>query len=531
MNKNHDRNINKNVKITITSNNVELRDLTSKLIFMKILSGVNSISSASLDFAIPYTSHDDLKRVYDLSRCELGNDFIINVDEGKGSSLLFVGVLISKDLNLENNYAYISLTLKHQLIKLDQAVRSQVFKNKKNSEIAQSLCTWSGIRVDNEVTDDHPNEQLIQFRCSDWQIFRYCLGVNGSWFIPEPGHIRIIKPKLNHPGPVIDAKDGHLIEKGRWQFSIIDQPPKLTLSAWDIQKSEAVSVVAKSTNMVDGRLAEHNNSSLSKVGWDISLGIWPSYSSLNRCTDALLQNIRQSSINCEFKAVGSTKYKLGETLTLTGFGHDFDGSGIITAVNHTFTPSKWTTIVTIGEPVHTLSNNFSLPGVNGLQPAIVDSYAEVDPQGLFRINVNLPILNSHNNKNQIWARFAMPYASKEASFICYPEPGDEVILSFYDDNPCYPVIVGSLHNPQRTPVIKPGDGHGMKGWKSASSELGFDPNQETINMSVPNAFIQIKESGVEAASEMDVKIKSKKQISIDGEDSVTINSRLIDLKK
>ena len=49
----------------------------------------------------------------------------------------------------------------------------------------------------------------------------------------------------------------------------------------------------------------------------------------------------------------------------------------------------------------------------------------------------------------VWARMAHVYATEDCGFVFYPEVGDEVVLGFFDDDPTYPVILGSLYSSKR----------------------------------------------------------------------------------
>lgn len=521
---------NNNVTIIISSNNSNFISLANKLAFMRVSYGVNSIPSASLDFAIPYTEQDDLSKVTDLSLCELGKDIEIKVDEGSGGKVIFRGIIVSKELTIENNNAYFSMRLKHPLVKLENIIRSQIFKDKTNSEIAHQLCTFSDITVENQLIDDIKNEQLVQFQCSDWHFFRYCLDANGFWFIPGPRSVKFIKPEIKNAHQVLYAKNGDFIDTGRWKSSLLGQPRILKVNAWDMKSSRTLSVEAKPADIFKGTFFPNDKGSLGDANWNIDVGIEQSKLSLSRYANSLLQKIQLGSVSGEFKVLGSTKYKLGETLELNGFGHDFDGAGIVTGVQHTFTPSMWTTSLTIGEHSLVKSKILSLPGINGLYPGRIASYAEVDPQGLFRIQVHLPILSENDGMNKIWARFAMPYASKDVGFICYPEPGDEVLLSFYEGNPNHAVIIGSVHNPSRAPAINPGESAGMKGWCSKNMQHMVDLQNNNIKLGVKNNTFTMDASDIDIKLDGSLRVNSK-EVSIKGERKVTIKGNKIDLTK
>ncbi|VDZ51050.1 Uncharacterized protein conserved in bacteria [Serratia odorifera] len=81
-----------------------------------------------------------------------------------------------------------------------------------------------------------------------------------------------------------------------------------------------------------------------------------------------------------------------------------------------------------------------------------------DPRGKSwnRLPVKVPVLG----EEIIWARMGHVYASDHSGVTFYPEAGDEVVLGFVGD---MPVIMASLHNPQRKAAIEPDEKNAKKG--------------------------------------------------------------------
>ncbi|HEH9402158.1 TPA: hypothetical protein SIA35_004278 [Aeromonas sobria] len=514
-----------NLQVIIRSNTIELKELANKLVFLKVDIQVNSIPSATLDFAIPYTVNTELEQIADVSICQLGTLLTIECLDNRQRKILFNGIVTDRSFTIQNNHVIFSLTLKHNIVKLTSMIRSQVFLDMSASDIINKLCLGSGSTVSNDMVSSERHEQRVQFRCSDWQMLRHCLDVNSAWLIAEVNGIRILEPKLSlSPDHVLQAKDGLLMEKAKWQFSLLEQPNNIKVTAWDIDSQTLISALGQHKDLVSGGLAEGKGNKLKDDHWVIGLGTSPSKNSLGNHANGLLLKYQLGYLRGEFTMQGSMAYQLGQTLKLSGFGKGVDGSGIITGLVHVITPSKWSTSVKMGG--HGVTPTMStLPSVNGIQPGIVASYARPDPKDRFRIKVHLPILGSEKDNSYIWARFAMPYASQDGSFICYPEEGDEVIVSFYENNPDYAVIIGALHNPKNPPIVNPGEDRGMKGWETKKAKLQVNTQENSIHI----------HAGDKSAISMDpsnpVKIDSDNGVSIKGKSGVTIKGDKIDLIK
>jgi hypothetical protein len=437
----------------------------------------NSIPTASLTLSVPGNALEDLSKEPEIALCQPGNPLSVWVrDEAQKNIELFAGTIISSNLTLSRGNVELALVLKHQLVELDNVVRSQVFTDKTDADIIRSLCRFNIVNVDNDAWMGIRHEQRIQFRCTDWRMLRSCLDAWGVWLIATSSEVRIIRPVLAVvPDHVIQANRGQRMESARWQFNAADQPDSLELRSWNIRKQAYRSVVARPARLGRGALDPREGQTLSKMQWVLGYGTSPSMGVLRQKANSMLQQLQLRRAQGEFTVEGSVKYQPGQTLMMSGYGRYFNGAGIITAVSHTITPSRWITTVILGErgliPVTPVQHSGFLPGV-------VVSHNRKDPQNFDRIRVRLETLGRGNN--EVWARFAMPYASKKGSFFCDPEPGDEVVVGFFDNDPDYPVIIGSMHNPKTMSVIRADKDEHLKGWAFAPQSPLFPGNINTV---------------------------------------------------
>ena len=188
-----------------------------------------------------------------------------------------------------------------------------------------------------------------------------------------------------------------------------------------------------------------------------------------------------------------------------------------------------------------------LPGVNGLQVAVVEKWEE-DPDKQSRIKVKVPAMN--NNNGILWSRLTTLSAGNETGIFFQPEPGDEVILGFLNDDPRQPVILGSVHSSANPPPLKPADKNPEKGivTKSGIKILLNDENKvrtietsdkNVITINDKNKFIEIKDAnnnlvklsadGITLDSGKDVIIKAKGGIKMEASAKVEIKGSAIDI--
>jgi type VI secretion system secreted protein VgrG len=90
------------------------------------------------------------------------------------------------------------------------------------------------------------------------------------------------------------------------------------------------------------------------------------------------------------------------------------------------------------------------PIIAGVQTAKVTvAKGEGDPDGHGRVKVEFHWVAKGRGRgpgNSCWVRVAQPFAGPKFGFQYVPQNNDEVIISFIDGDPDYPLIIGSVHN-------------------------------------------------------------------------------------
>jgi uncharacterized protein involved in type VI secretion and phage assembly len=179
-----------------------------------------------------------------------------------------------------------------------------------------------------------------------------------------------------------------------------------------------------------------------------------------------------------------------------------------------------------------------LPGVNGLQIGIVAPFEE-DPDKEFRVKVKLPGIDP--KKGDIWARLAAPDAGKGRGYFFRPEPGDEVIVGFFNDDPRQAVILGAMYGSKNAPpddmkklskdniakgiVTRSGITLGFNDDKKSSffiktpgpNKIILDDDKQMIQISDQHGnSITMNKDGIEIKSARDLKIEASGNVEIKG---------------
>jgi len=175
-----------------------------------------------------------------------------------------------------------------------------------------------------------------------------------------------------------------------------------------------------------------------------------------------------------------------------------------------------------------------LPAVSGLQIGIV-TVLENDPDGEERIKVRLPLVSA--SEEGIWARIATLDAGKNRGTFFRPEIGDEVVVGFLSDDPCYPVILGMCHSSAKPAPEPAKDSNHRKGYVSREKmQFTFDDEKKIIVLETPGGNkltlsdedkgiviedqngnkITLDDSGVKIDSSKDLILKASKDMNAEG---------------
>lgn len=457
-------------------------------IWFSTVQRVNTIPAATLLLSINGNALGGLSHCdKEVDLCKPGKDITIEIERGSQWELLFDGVVVEQSLKLLKTSARLELVVKHRLALLDSTCVSRVFSDESAQNIINTLMNEQGLKCVNQAEMNTKQEQLVQYCCSNWLYVRRLIDESAAWLLPDFEKVRIVMPTLggvpdhtlksNEVNRQSETEDKASIFEANWSFGDRYQPEELWLSAWDITKQDLIVAMATPENLGKGALNPAAQKPLSKATWVIGSSTSVTQEKLDGLAQSTLQHLQDVGVQGAFQVRGSASYKLGQTLALSEFGEGFDGSGIITAVSHTVDRAIWKTVISLGMKGGS-SAMTPLPLVRGLQVGVVAEFKD-DPNDLNRVRVSLPALG--NDNNTVWARLAMPYASGDGGFNFYPSEGDEVVVDFFNDDPCFPVIIGSMYNPINEPLVKASKENNLKGiaFNNKKMQIQFDTESES----------------------------------------------------
>lgn len=380
----------------------------------------------------------------------------IRIEAGYQSNehILFEGVVITHNVDIpEDDTATLEIECADFVFPATLTRKNNYFEQQKDSDIISTILgTYSGLSATVDATTvSHP--EMVQYYCSDWDFICSRADANGLIIITDQKKVNVIKPKVS-ASPVLKVTYGEDLISFRGELQTADQTPGVDAYAWDIA-TQAMIKAASATQTLNEQ-GDQTPSDLSEaVGgdrWELQTESYGDSSQLQTWADAQSLKAGLSRIRGEIRFQGSSLAVPGCLITLDGLGKRFNGDAFIGAVEHSIEDGEWITTAGMGIDPEMATQNTDvvtppasglLPGIEGLHIGVVKKL-DGDPGKEFRIQVEIPLLNT--DKNLVWARLSNFWSSNSFGAFFIPNVGDEVVLGFLNNDPTYPVILGSLYS-------------------------------------------------------------------------------------
>lgn len=401
---------------------------------------------------------------------------------------IYKGLIIEHGIKLNRNgSSCLILTCRDEALALTVGRRNMIFYDQTDSDIISSIIKDSGIKgkatVDS-TTGTH--KKLIQYYSTNWDFIQARADANSLVTIINDGEINIKKPTVSEKTDIAITYGIDLMEMDL-KIDSSHQYEEVQANFWDHTTQAIENVTGKKpTTNSQGNIDSGKLSAVLKPKELLQSSAPVTKDFIQSWADSIYQRGHLSRIRGRVKFVGSEKIEVGKVVELVGFGERFNGDAYIGKVRHTIKNAQWLTEVELGLPEQThlekypsatpLGAGGALPAINGLQHGVVIQVND-DPDGEYRVLINIPIIDNLEGEG-VWARVSQLYATEDAGMIAFPEVGDEVILGFFDNDPTYPVILGSLYSSKRKVTTEenhdPTDVNHMKGLSFNKGKLRME---------------------------------------------------------
>ncbi len=393
---------------------------------------------------------------------EPGGEIEIKVahDPTDTMSSIYKGLIIEHGIKLnQDGSSCLILTCRDEALALTVGRRNMIFYDQTDSDIISAIISDSGIKGSATVdSTTGTHKKLIQYYCTNWDFIQARADANSLVTIINDGEINIKKPTVSEKTDISITYGVDLMEMDL-KIDSSHQYEEVQANFWD-HTTQAIENVegAKPTTNSQGDIDSAKLADVLKPKELLQSSAPITKDFIQSWADSIYQRGHLSRIRGRVKFVGSEKIEVGKVVELVGFGSRFNGDAYIGKVRHTIKDAQWLTEVELGIPEQThlekypsatpLGAGGALPAINGLQHGVVIQ-VNGDPDGEYRVLINIPIIDNLEGEG-VWARVSQLYATEDCGMISFPEVGDEVILGCFDNDPTYPVILGSLYSSKRS---------------------------------------------------------------------------------
>ena len=482
-----------------------------------------------------------------------GKDVEISIGYAQKNIKVFSGIITKHSLDISTNY--LSYSSRHLLlleasdksIKMTVGKKSEIYEKKKDSDIITTLLSTAGLTKTVAATT-LTHELISRHNCSDWEFMLNRAKANGMIVLNAIGAVTVEVPKSSGT-EVLTLTYGKDIKTFRGDLDAGSQLQGVEAINYDIYDEKEVKQTGVDSKFdIPGSI---KGSELGKVAaaTKISLNVPVPVltQELKGHADALLSASRLRRMTGEMSFRGSTDVKLGCYVKLAGLGKLFNGLVYITGVEHLVENGQYATKVSFGLKPENFSANPNaelnlLPPIAGLHVGIVKKL-DADPGKKNRIQVMIPSLKSTGSG--IWAMLGHFHAGKNSGSFFVPELNSEVIVGFINDDPRFPVVLGSLYSKNNTTKEKFTADNFIKSIVTkGGTRLEFEDKDKTFKVITPGKnmiFISDKDKGVKIEdqnkniiktsatgismdSDKDIKITAKGKLELNGTKGVVVKS-------
>ena len=514
------------------------------LVYATVHLELNRIGKATLKF----NAGNMDKQTFDESDADLfkpGNAIRLDAGSIDKEETLFEGIIIGIRIATGKDHrSYMLVECRDYAYAATQGRKNRIFEKKKDDDIIKEVLSGYGSVEVDATPYQHP--VLVQYYCSDWDFALSRADANGLFVYTSGKKIQVKKPAVS-ASPVLTVTYGNDLTAFDLELSADDQFTQYEAISWDpnAQKVVKVSASAPSLNR-QGDLQPKNIATGDSLL--LQTDAPTEENALKQWADgmALKAGLARYQGSCSF--YGSAKAVPGCLIELKGLGKRFNGNLFVGSVTHTIEDNEWITEAGAGispmnitdeaDVVSPSASGF-LPGLQGIHAAVVKKLDD-DPLKECRIQVELPWLDGKNKL--LWARLSTMYATSNSGNFFLPEPDDEVVIGFMNQDPGHPVILGSLYGTKHVPPYEYEAKNNTKAIVTREKmRIEFNEEKKIITVSTPGKNtveinddakciklvdqhkneIVMDSNGISLSSSKDIKLKAKGGIMMDATSKIS----------
>ena len=466
----------------------------------------------------------------------------VRIDAGDLNDLktLFEGIILETGIRIGKGHrSMMTVECRDNAYPATLVRKNRIFEKKKDSDMIQeALKDYGSVSVDGT---DYEHPELVQYYCTDWDFALSRADACGMFILTTGSDIKVFKPEVGG-SPVLTVTygsdlidfDGGLSAGGQYAgYDAVSWDPaeqkQVRESASDPSLNKQGDLDPQSIATADNMLLQTDAPAEGPV-----LKAW---------ADSMALKAGLARYKGSFSFYGAAEAVPGCIIELKGLGKRFGGHAFISSVEHIIERNEWITKAGIGVNPASITDKPDvvcppaaglLPGMEGLHSAVVKQL-DGDPLQQCRIQVELPWMDGE--QKLLWARLSSLYAPNNAGLFWLPEPEDEVLVGFMNNDPTHPVILGSLFGSKHMPPYEFEAANNRKAIVTREQmRIEFDEEKKAVTVSTPgNNTVEISDEGksirLTDANQNEIKmdesgitVTSSKDITLTAKGGITLDA-------
>ncbi len=469
---------------------------------------------------------------------EPGAQVTVKAGYGDTEATIFTGIVVRHGFRIAGeNDSRLIVECRASAFKMAIARRTAHHVGQTDADIIEHLIRNAGAAASVAATAIR-HEALVQYDCSDWDFMLARADAIGLLVNVDGDTVSVQPPPTSGSAALTVTWGNDLIDfdadiDARTQWSAVQA------GSWD-PKTQLLLQGKQATPVT---LTEQGN----LTGSDLAAIASPDVLKLQTCApqpeemlDALAEAVQTKAALARIRGCvsfqGNALARPGALVEMKGVGKRFSGTVLLSAVEHEIGDGNWVSHAEFGmEPRWQAQRSSAAAGphgallnrVGGLQIGVVLAL-DGDPAGEHRILVSLPA--SEAAGQGIWARLLNLQASAGFGSFFVPEVGDEVLLGHLDQDPCHPVVLGSLYSSNHAPPHALTAKNDIKAIVTRSgTRIEFDDADRLITLTTParnQLVLSDSDKGVTVKDQSGNRIQlSEEGIALDSIKGITLVAR------
>lgn len=476
-----------------------------------------------------------------------GDNVKINLKE----LTIFEGIVMQyrvKNSNARAGGPKLVLELRHTAINLASSRENVVFYGKNDVEIFEEIVKkYSDIQFISEVDGGIAYDQMVQSWCNDWDFMLSRAQANGWSILIQNNQLVLVDLKNRFESNEVKASldlNKSIICSYDMGVDLSYQSNSVNAESWDASVQKEVSCQDdKGVNL--GSFLNKFKSVRNNGQYELSHIGNLSQDEIKAWVYARKSQKDLSLLDGKITISDAIDVGLGDVIEINNLSQYCDGKRIVQSLHYSVSASaNLQTELGFGESgdgfvsldgIQSPPASGLLPGIQSLQIAVVVGYQEISQKQDYQLLVRVKLPLFRNNQDELWARLSSIYAGDGRGIVFRPEEGDEVVLGFFNDDPRFPVILGSMYSDKNKPPVDFDEDNTKKAIVTRDKiKAIFDEEMKSVDIATSendsirivtssddvgiylkdqskNSFI-LNKTGIDLKSNLDVKVDSGKSI-------------------